>query len=315
MITKEQKNRLHIFLVVSSLLLIAALGAFIIPLVQHRGDLYSINFTGISVGGLEKSSTVKYQGVRVGNTEEINVNPDDLKSILVTVRIQRQFKIKSDMRAKLMFIGITGLKYIELYGGSNEAPCIAPGGSIPTEPGMGEKAEDIVQNIDEAVKRINVLLSPRNQQNIEEFVEHLNKTATVLSEVFNIRRVNLEELLIQLDSASANLDRSTKELNLFMANLNRALPADRLDRIGRDLEKSLNSLSQRFSANEFGRLIRNTDTGVQRISNAIVELKHEIGMAVEMIHDAFADLRSFTRRLDEDPNILIRKSKRRRSKP
>ena len=70
MITKEQKNRLHIFLVVSTLLLIAALGAFIIPLVQHRGDLYSINFTGISVGGLEKSSTVKYQGVRVGSTEE-----------------------------------------------------------------------------------------------------------------------------------------------------------------------------------------------------------------------------------------------------
>lgn len=315
MITKEQKKRLHVFLVVSTILLIAALGSFVIPLIQHRGDLYSINFTGISVSGLEKGATVKYQGVRVGSTEEINVNPNDLKSILVSVRIQRKFKVKADMRAKLMFTGITGLKFIELYGGSNESPCIAPGDSIPTEPGMGEKAEDIVQNIDEAVKRINEVLSPRNQQNLEEFVEHLNKTATVLSEVFNIRRVNLEELLIQLDSASANLERSTKELNVFLANLNRALPADRLDRIGRDLEKSLSSLSQRFSANEFGRLIQTTDAGIQRISTAIVDLKREIGKAVEVIHDTFANLRLFTRRLDEDPNILLRKSKRRRSKP
>lgn len=315
MITKEQKKRLHVFLVVSTILLIAALGSFVIPLIQHRGDLYAINFTGISVSGLEKGSTVKYQGVRVGSTEEINVNPKDLKSILVSVRIQRHFKVKADMKAKLMFTGITGLKFIELYGGSNESPCISPGDSIPTEPGMGEKAEDIVQNIDEAVKRINEVLSPRNQQNLEEFVEHLNKTATVLSEVFNIRRVNLEELLIQLDSASSNLEHSTKELNVFLANLNRALPADRLDRIGRDLEISLSSLSQRLSTDELGKLIRTTDAGIQRISTAIVDLKREIGRAVEVIHDAFADLRLFTRRLDEDPNILIRKSKRRRSKP
>jgi len=314
MITKEQKYRLRVFLTVSTILLIVALGIFIMPWLKNRGDLYTINFKGISVGGLEKSSTVKYQGVRVGKTEEIAVNPLDLKSILVTVRIKRSFRVKTDMKAKLMFTGITGLKYIELYGGTNEAPCLAPEGRIPTAPGLGEKAEDIVQNIDEAVQRINEVLSPRNQQNIEKFVEHLNETATVLSEVFQWRRVNLENLLLQLDKASANLESSTRELSRFTANLNRSLPAERLARLTQALEKSLENVSRRFSDKEFGRLIRSTDSGVKRISQSIVDFKREMSMTLEELRDAFSNLNRFTRRLDEDPNILVRKSKRRRSK-
>ncbi|MDY0296648.1 MAG: MlaD family protein [Acidobacteriota bacterium] len=312
MITKEQKKRLGIFVFIATICLLLVLASFIIPLLMDRGKAYTIDFRGISVGGLEKGATVKYQGVRVGAAEQIRVNPSDLNSILVTVRIRRHFDIKADMRAKLMFTGITGLKYIELYGGSNESPRIPPGSLIPTEPGMGEKAEDIVKNIDEAVKRINEVLSPNNQKNIEEFVVQLNKTATVLSEVFQWRRVNLEELLVQLDNASANIEHATAELDQFMVKLNQALPTERLQRIGSDLETSINHLSQRFSENEFGKLIRETDTGVQRISQAIVELKHEIGVAVDLIRDTFDNLRVFTRRLDEDPNILIRKSKRRR---
>ena len=314
MITKEQKYRLHVFLTVSAVLLIITLAIFVIPVLRNRGNLFHINFEGVSVGGLEKGAVVKYQGVRIGFTEKIQVNPLDLKSILVDIRIQRDFRVKTDMKATLRLTGITGLQYIELFGGTNESPEIAPDGVIPTAPGLGEKAENIVSNIDKAVKGINRVLGSPNQQNLEELVKNLNDTARVLSEVFNWRRVNLEELLVQMDAASANLEKSTRELNRFAANLNRSLPVERMERMAKTMDETLESLRKRFSKDEFGLLIRNTDKGVHDITASIVELKKELSGTLGALRDALENLSRFTRRLDEDPNILVRKSKRRRSR-
>jgi len=314
MITKEQKYRLHVFLTVSAVLLIISLAIFIIPILRERGTLYTINFESVSVGGLEKGAVVKYQGVRIGSTEKIQVNPLDLKSILVTIRIQNDFKVKTDMKATLRITGITGLQYIELFGGTNESPVIAPEGNIPTAPGLGEKAENIVSNIDKAVKGINKVLGTRNQENLEEFVKNLNETARVLSEVFNFRRVNLEELLVQLDQASANLEKSTRELNQFAVNLNRSLPAERMERLGKAIDETMENLRKRSSDNELGLLIRNTDSGMQRITASIQELKQEMSTTLNALQETLKNLSRFTRRLDEDPNILVRKSKRRRSR-
>lgn len=314
MITKEQKYRLHVFLTVSAVLLIISLAIFIIPILRERGTLYTINFESVSVGGLEKGAVVKYQGVRIGSTEKIQVNPLDLKSILVTIRIQNDFRVKTDMKATLRITGITGLQYIELFGGTNESPEIAPEGNIPTAPGLGEKAENIVSNIDKAVKGINKVLGTRNQENLEEFVKNLNETARVLSEVFNFRRVNLEELLVQLDEASANLEKSTRELNQFAVNLNRSLPAERMERLGKAIDETMENLRKRSSDNELGLLIRNADSGMQRITSSIEELKEEMSSTLNALRETLKNLSRFTRRLDEDPNILVRKSKRRRSR-
>ncbi len=313
MITKEQQHRLRIFLVVASILTLITLLIFAIPWFHSRGYLYTINFQGISVSGLENGATIKYQGVRVGSVTGLAVNPDDLRSVLVTVRINRKFNMKTDMRAKLMFTGITGLKFIEINGGTCGSPNLSPGGFIQVQPGLGEKAEDIVQNIDQAVKRINEFLTPRNQKNFEEIVQRMNETVTVWSEVFQFRRVNLEQLLIQLDGASAGLQKTTEELQRFAENLNRSLPAGRIQRLADSLEETMNRLSRRLSDKELGRVIEDADSGIRRISDSFLELKVEISRTLEEIRDVFNNLSGFTRRLNEDPNILLRKDKRRRS--
>ena len=313
MITKEQKHRLRIFLLVASILAVVTLLIFAIPWFHSRGDLYTINFEGISVSGLENGATIKYQGVRIGSVTNLVVNPEDLKSILVSVRINRKFNVKTDMTAKLMFTGITGLKFIEINGGTNECPNLAPGGFIQVQPGLGEKAADIVQNIDLAVKRINDVLSPRNQKNVESIILRLNETVTVWSEVFQFRRVNLEQLLVQLDGASASLQKTAEAMQEFTTNLNRSLPAARIQRLADSLEESLDSLSRRISDKELGRVIASADVGVRRISRSFLEMKTEINRTLEEIRDVFNNLSGFTRRLEEDPNILLRKNKRRRS--
>ncbi|MCG2814646.1 MAG: MlaD family protein, partial [Candidatus Aminicenantes bacterium] len=80
------------------------------------------------MNGIIVGSPVKYQGVDIGKVTNISVNPGDLSTIRVDVRIIEGFTVKTDMKAVLQYIGITLQKYIEISGGRTDAPNIPPKG-------------------------------------------------------------------------------------------------------------------------------------------------------------------------------------------
>ncbi|MCP4213447.1 MAG: MCE family protein, partial [bacterium] len=169
MITKEQKVRLGIFLIVSLLLLTVVTGIFILPKLKDNGDEYYIDFREMSVNGVNNGADVKYQGVRIGKVSRIDVNPSDLRSVLIYIKIKKGFPVKKNMRATLQYAGITGLRFVEISGGITEAESLMPGGRIMTKKGLGEKAEDIVLNIDSVVDAVNNLLNEDNQKSLSLF--------------------------------------------------------------------------------------------------------------------------------------------------
>ncbi|HLP60978.1 MAG TPA: MlaD family protein, partial [Candidatus Deferrimicrobium sp.] len=116
MITKEQRIRLLIFLSFSIVLLILIFGLFIMPKIRTVGDVYYVDFREMSVTGITEGADVKYQGVVIGKVIRMEVNPNDLRSVLIYIRITKGFTIKEDMRAALQYAGITGLRFVEISG-------------------------------------------------------------------------------------------------------------------------------------------------------------------------------------------------------
>ena len=82
---------------------------------------YFIRFSE-SVSGLNRESTVKFHGVDVGNVEKISIDPNDPKLIHIDICVLQSTPIKTDTTATLKLYGITGEVYIELSGGSIDAP-------------------------------------------------------------------------------------------------------------------------------------------------------------------------------------------------
>ncbi len=181
MMTHEQKTRLGIFLAVSSCVLLVSLAFFLVPKLREAGDYYTINFRDISVNGLFTDSAVKYQGVDIGKVKRIEVNPRDLSSVIVQIKVQKGFPIKTDTTAVLMLAGITGIRFIDLRGGTRGALLLAPRGEIQTGRGLEEQAGDIVTNIETAVNGFNDLLSPENLARIRAFLEKAEKSSTMIS--------------------------------------------------------------------------------------------------------------------------------------
>lgn len=87
---------------------------------NKKYDEYWIYFNE-SVSGLNIGSSIKYMGFDVGVVKEIKINPKNSEEIKIDIQIQRGTPIKEDNYAILGNLGITGLKYIELKGGSNSS--------------------------------------------------------------------------------------------------------------------------------------------------------------------------------------------------
>jgi phospholipid/cholesterol/gamma-HCH transport system substrate-binding protein len=88
-------------------------------------DHYRIVFTG-SITGLSEGSSVLFNGIRVGQVDSLDILPEDPSRVVGRVTVKQGTPVKVDTRARIEFQGLTGGAYIQLYGGSANAPTLEP---------------------------------------------------------------------------------------------------------------------------------------------------------------------------------------------
>jgi phospholipid/cholesterol/gamma-HCH transport system substrate-binding protein len=314
MITKEQKFRLGVFLVVSFLLLVAILAILIIPKLKENGYTYFINFKGTSVNGVNQGADVKYQGVKVGKVSELEVNPENLDSVLIYVRIKQSFSVKEDMRAALQYAGITGLRFVEISGGKAKSSYVLPGGEIRAKKGLGEKAEDIVLNIDSVVDAVNQILNTENRDKFAQMLKNLEASTRVTAQLLESREKNLSSTVGKLDDAMTHIVELSKNLQQFTDYMNKQSQQVSLGGLAKKSEKLLDTISKRLSKEEFGQVMNNTNRfletaniSLRKFETQFHNMEGEFSKSLVSLRESMENLAQFTRELTEDPTVLIRK--------
>ncbi|WP_448952686.1 MlaD family protein [Labrys neptuniae] len=82
---------------------------------------FQVNFAG-SVTGLTVGSSVTFNGIRVGQVETLEINPDNPSGVIAIISVRDKTPVKVDTSARLEFTGITGGANIQLYGGKPDTP-------------------------------------------------------------------------------------------------------------------------------------------------------------------------------------------------
>ena len=210
-----------IALVTSLLILIFWLGKF--GFEKKKFDEYQIYFKE-SVSGLNIGSSIKYKGFEVGNVSEIKLNPLNSEEIQLNIVIKKGTPIKEDNYAVLGNLGITGLKYIELKGGSNDSKLLQK-----DENGfriISSKTSDLTTLVDSTTDLTNELTLVLAQmkklladENIKTISDILGKTKNSMNNVeqFSSYLVNnekkIDELINNINLLSKNGNKSFESIN------------------------------------------------------------------------------------------------------
>jgi phospholipid/cholesterol/gamma-HCH transport system substrate-binding protein len=122
----------------------------------ERDDVrYRIRFAE-SVSGLALGDPVKFLGVDAGTVERMALDPQDPGQVLVEVKLRKDTPVKTDTRATLRIKGLTGAVFIELDGGSAQAPSLlaaTPAGQLPEIPSEKGALNQLLEELPKVIAK------------------------------------------------------------------------------------------------------------------------------------------------------------------
>jgi phospholipid/cholesterol/gamma-HCH transport system substrate-binding protein len=192
-----------------------------------RVDL-PLEFVG-TVNGLAKGGAVYFNGIKVGEVTYLSFDPGDPKRVHVVASIAGATPVKADSRVEVNYNFLTGVAYVELFGGSADLPPIlaqvpvpALSGSSATLNDMIAGASRVMQSAQKSVEEVNQLLvelrpSVANSiKNVETFTEALSSNApgvqkfldsvSSMSETVAALSTKLEAVVDKADATIAAID-------------------------------------------------------------------------------------------------------------
>lgn len=295
MASAGEKVKLGVFIAVAATLLVGVVAIF--AGVRLFGDLdeYEVLFP-YSVTGLEEGSPVLLMGVDVGTVTDIRVAPDDYERVLVELGVDEGTVIKQDAEATLRFKGLTGLKMVEIGGGSAEAPVLEPGSRIPAGSaglaGLVDDADRLSAKTEQILDNLLVITGPENQARVAALLE----TGTGLTE-------RLDEIVVQVAALTAETRRllrtsvagTTEQMNQLLASADALVDEARGSLEGLELDESVAEL-------------RATLTNLRQVLGSlegVVGGGEQLGTTMRSLARASRNLEELSESLRQQPSRLL----------
>jgi len=313
MISRSHKIRLGIFFVVSIVSFIILIGVIFIPTLLETKDKYFIGYSNISLTGLMDGSSVKYHGLNVGNIVNITIDQEDIQRVIVEIGLDKGTPIKIDTRADVTALGITGLKVIELLGGSNEAPTLEPGNFIQPGKSITEmitgKAEVIAEKVEFALNNIIALTSPANSKKVSNILENASSSMTELKEILQTNKVSFHQTMQNTHKLSAGFQNLITSADSVMMQISKIAGSDSLMKALANITEITESLKKAelvTLVKELNTALAHSNSVLQEVDISIMKSRAELGMTVESLKESVDYLNQFVRMISEDPSVLVR---------
>lgn len=227
MATQAQKIRAGMFVIISAGLLAVVLIVFGGMRFWERHASYHVVYAG-SVIGLEEGAQVYLNGIQVGRVDAIAVARHDLTKVDIRLAVKAGTPVHADTRATLQFAGITGLKVIDLRGGTLTSPRLPEGEVIAqgettldrlekqaTE--LAEQSRGLMTRAQTIVDNLVAITDPRQFEGMASIItqvgvttDALARTSTALEGMVADNRIALRQTLAAVghtaERASALMD-------------------------------------------------------------------------------------------------------------
>ena len=302
------ENRLSYILVGAFVFVLLIGGVFSILWLGNYSDEGTFKFykvaTKESVSGLNEKAPVKLRGVQIGEVRTITINPKNAEEVLVIIRVQEDAPIKEDTYAIIEAQGITGLSYIQLQGGTNNAKDLKTTGKteeygiIYSRPSTFSRLDKTITSLSQKAEmifeRAERIMSDKNVKNFEIIIENSAKIAESTSKTMsNIESHNKEinQLLQEATDAAKGVKNMAYSFNSAIDNTG----IDTMNKV-RDASKSVTTvmggLNQKLEKGSFDVdiLVKENLMPLQKTLQDLQLLVNETKDLVSNLKDSPSDL-------------------------
>lgn len=249
------------------------------------------------VTGLTQGSGVQYNGIAIGTVEELSLAPQDPRRVIARVKLQAEAPVKTDTRARLSVTGLTGTTFIQLTGGSPEAPRLTArdGRELPliqTEPSALQNIADTANRL---VARLDQVLSDDNVKRIAQTLEHIENMTGAIAD----QREDLRTLIVNARTVSDQLKVTVETTNRAIAGVDREL-VQKLPGLIADLEGTLARMDS--AAGGADRILSENRGAINSFAqDGLAQLGPTLGELRTLVRD----LRRISDRLDNNPTRYL----------
>lgn len=190
-----------------------------------------------NVGGLEASTVVQLNGLKIGYVREIYFDDDLSGDLIVKIAVFNKFPLPVGTTAEIANSDLLGSKVVKLSLGKS-SQFYQHNDTIKTKiesdlmsqvteqiAPIKAKAERLIVSLDSIVSGVSLLLNSESRRNIEKSIkqisltmENLEQISNDLSQVVGTQKTNLSASIINLKELTENLNKDSKALNKILTN-------------------------------------------------------------------------------------------------
>jgi phospholipid/cholesterol/gamma-HCH transport system substrate-binding protein len=253
--------------------------------------LYDVIFDE-AVTGLTEGGSVQYNGISVGSVDELSLAPDDPRKVVARVKLRATTPVKVDTSAKLSFTGLTGTAFIQLTGGSPNAPLLVGNGDVvPVIRTEASALQNIAETANKLVARLEKVLSEDNIRNITQTLDNIESATGTLA----AQRDDLGALIVNARISSEKLATTLDTTNGAIADVDREL-VQKLPTLIAKLDSTLNRLDA--AAGNADKLLSENRGAINSFTQDGLS---QLGPTMEELRALVRDLRKISARLDDNP--------------
>ena len=271
-----------------------------------NGGTYDLVVRFDNVTGLKPDSPVEIAGIEVGRVREIGLDNGRARLVLA---IDDKVQVPSDVKASIKSRGVLGDKFLELSGGSPEAPRLAEGGEI-VRSGRSADLEVLFQKVGQiaddigvvaksvagvfggpegehdlrltfhSLRDLTVSLNEMVQKNLESvnlIVANLKDFSGDLKHISGNNRKGIDAIVANFEVASAQMRGTLERVNSVMAKIDAGEGAvGRMvndEKMGEDLRRAVASLESVAAKIDEGKgslgKLINDDTTAKELDKAL----------------------------------------------
>ena len=272
-------------------------------------SIYDVVFPGpIS---LEEGASVRYIGIKVGEVESVRIDRRDASMVRARWRVDRTTPVKTDSTAIIDFAGITGVTFVQINAGSEDAgPLLPPpyqdvpviqAGETPLA-ALFDGGAEIVGQAGMTIDQLGALLNDENVEAMSEILANVKDITSAISAEDAALLAQTIDTLASLVTAGVNLSEASRDITAVAGSLDQELVSlnAELKVLVDELNGATGNASEMLTESR-----KAIEAATVLVEGGASDTVQQTSMAAQELRVLIARLDRLTRELEQNPQGLV----------